>query len=208
MIDQHLLGVPKMINPMNSKFYYKIVSPPEDDDEPEDNDGEECETCGRKFNVPSYAKHIKICKKVFASKRKAFNTRGKRVIDSEHAMLIKNVELEEKKKAKMLQNKKGKEDDLPKKDPKWKKQSEQFRNVLKNARIEEAGGQVSTKQVVNPDYDDYKHCGICNRKYNEDAYKKHLAMCERRQKEAIMKGNNKVVNNHAKPNLNVKFTKK
>ena len=128
--------------------------------------------------------------------------KNKRLLDSQHAMIIKNAELEEKKKEKMNQNKKGKEDEL-KKEPKWKRQSEQFRNVLKNARIEEEGGNNNSgqKKVLLPtnDYDDYTHCNICNRKYNEEAYKKHLAMCERKQKESNMKGNNKVSNNN---NLN------
>ena len=35
--------------------------------------------------------------------------------------------------------------------------------------------------------DDYKHCNMCNRKYNENAYSKHLPTCERRTKEAMFK---------------------
>lgn len=35
--------------------------------------------------------------------------------------------------------------------------------------------------------DDYVHCNMCNRKYNENAYSKHLPTCERRTKEAQFK---------------------
>ena len=66
--------------------------------------------------------------------------------------------------------------------------------------------------------EDYKHCSICTRSFNENAYAKHLPTCERRNKEAQMK--NKVkpgttggmgsinTNGNSKPNLNVKFNKK
>lgn len=33
-------------------------------------DLKECDTCGRKFNPDSIAKHRKVCKKVFVQKRK------------------------------------------------------------------------------------------------------------------------------------------
>lgn len=64
---------------------------------------------------------------------------------------------------------------------------------------------------------------MCNRRYNENAYSKHLPTCERRTKEAAMKNKNKPqiggssgnsnMNNTGttygnKPNLNVKFGKK
>lgn len=70
--------------------------------------------------------------------------------------------------------------------------------------------------------DDYTHCGICNRRYNENAYSKHLPTCERRAKEAIIKPNINTKGKlgtttgstmtgtygNNKPNLNVKFNKK
>ena len=190
---------------MNSNIlttiHINLFSPPSDnDDAEEDNQGEECETCGRKFNIESYSRHIKICKKVFVNKRKAFNAKNKRVIDSDHAQILKNAELEEKKKAKLNKGKndlgEGKE---TKKEPKWKKQSEAFRNVLQNARIEEGGantdqrGNVIVPQKITSDYDDYTHCGICNRKYNEEAYKKHLGLCQRKQKEMMLKGKKQMI---------------
>jgi DNA-binding transcriptional regulator GbsR (MarR family) len=67
---------------------------------------------------------VKICDKVFQAKRKAFDSKKKRVIDSEHATLLRRSELEEKKKSKIAQNvKNGK--------PKWKRQSDELRSVLK-----------------------------------------------------------------------------
>jgi transposase-like protein len=43
----------------------------------------ECKSCGRKFNDEAYAKHSKICKKVFQTKRKVFNSQAKRIISNE-----------------------------------------------------------------------------------------------------------------------------
>lgn len=58
---------------------------------------------------------------------------------------------------------------------------------------------------------------MCNRKYNENAFDKHLPTCERRAKESqfknkarptsIISGNTTTYAN-SKPNLNLKFNKK
>lgn len=79
-------------------------------------------------------------------------------------------------------------------------------------------GFVNTPSVIT---EDYTHCNMCNRKYNEQAYAKHLPTCERRTKEANLKSkfkgqNSNTANNiningtytGSKPNLNVKFGKK
>lgn len=70
---------------------------------------------------------------------------------------------------------------------------------------------TSTPSVLT---EDYLPCNFCNRKYNEQAYYKHISGCERRAKEAMMKNkfkpgmssNSNIGGN--KPNLNVKFNKK
>ena len=65
--------------------------------------------------------------------------------------------------------------------------------------------------------DDYVYCNMCTRKYNENAYSKHLPTCERRTKEAMLKnkvnvGNVKTIpmssGNSSRPNFNTKFNKK
>lgn len=146
--------------------------------------------------------------------------------------MLKNAEREEKKKEKINQNKKGKEDEQLNKIPKWKKQSEQFRNILRNARRDDnqdviltgkgGGGGSSGKQMPQQkagiDYgtydDDLILCNICSRRYNENAYNKHLPTCQRKQKEMMMKGGNKgttTTNTNtttSKPNLNLKFNKR
>jgi hypothetical protein len=67
--------------------------------------------------------------------------------------------------------------------------------------------------------DDYKHCDMCNRRYNEGAYEKHLPTCERKAKESQFKnkgkpGTGSIMNANtssyanSKPNFNLKFNKK
>jgi hypothetical protein len=73
--------------------------------------------------------------------------------------------------------------------------------------------------------DDYKHCDMCNRKYNQNAYDKHLPHCEKKNKENMFKNKGNPPNsqmgarnnnlnskntmqnnmNNMKPNLNTKF---
>jgi len=196
----------------------------------------ECDGCGRKFKEEALEKHGKICKKVFQSKRKAFNTKNMRIIDSEHATILKQKEMEEKKKGK--QGNVVAKQNMNNKKAKWKKQSEEFRAIMKSGKTttgfgtetnfgkggskNNLGGKMLGKNVLPSNHvnvpsaitEDYNHCGLCNRRYNENAYIKHLPTCERKNKEATMKSNHlksqgsTSIGNNSKPNFNVKFGKK
>jgi hypothetical protein len=65
--------------------------------------------------------------------------------------------------------------------------------------------QMPTTSAI---YDEYLNCDLCNRKYNEQAYSKHLPTCERKAKETMMKDKMKSGISSSKPNLNVRFGKK
>ena len=136
-----------------------------------------CPDCGRNFIQSVLEKHVKICKKVFQSKRKSYNMKDKRMVDAEQKNMVKNAEMKERFEAK--NNKKK-----MKAEPKWKKQSEELRAIAK--------GNMDPNEykpsVVN---DDYTLCKFCNRRYNDEAYNKHLPGCERRFKEAQLKAKNK-----------------
>jgi len=87
-----------------------------------------CKDCGRTFREEVIKKHEKICKKVFKSKRKKFDTKKKRILDSEHAMIIKYAEKENKmNSAKIEQVKQRKKFN-------WKKQSEVLRSAARANR--------------------------------------------------------------------------
>merc|ERR1711939_468134 len=56
----------------------------------------ECpEGCGRKFREDALEKHAAICKKVFQSKRKEFDTNKKRLLSKEQEILKKKSERQE-----------------------------------------------------------------------------------------------------------------
>ena len=81
-----------------------------------------CPDCGRRFVQAVYDRHIKICKKVFQSKRKAFDIKKQRIHDEEQKQLARSGEYREKME---LKKKKKKSE------PKWKKQSEELRQISK-----------------------------------------------------------------------------
>ncbi|CAD8104537.1 unnamed protein product [Paramecium primaurelia] len=139
------------------------IPPPEDDD---DGDLQECpEGCGRRFKENALDKHIKVCKKVFQSKRKEFNSKAHRQVNQEQAKLEKQGQVKDKiieKKKQMAQN--G--------DPKWKKQSEAFRQMISAVK---QGGTVE----IQPQ-DDLVECPACGRKFSEQAAERHIPGCKKR----------------------------
>jgi len=168
-----------------------------------------------------------------------------RILDSEHATILKRAEFEEKKNKNKVGIKTGNVQGGGKK-PKWLKQSEELRAIARANKttndFPKIGNKLGGKQIGNAKQmgstnynnykpsvitEDYSHCNMCNRKYNDNAYAKHLPTCERRTKEATLKGkannalmpisknsNGNLGNNFpslssgSKPNFNVKFGKK
>jgi hypothetical protein len=73
----------------------------------------ECpEGCGKKFNEKTLQKHVKLCQKG-EKKRKVFKVK---IVDEEAEQLKKQEPKQEEKKEEAI--------------PKWKKQSNQLRNVV------------------------------------------------------------------------------
>ena len=164
-----------------------------------------CPHCGRSFVATALAKHTKICQKVFQKKRKAFNTQKQRMIDGEHASLMKQGQMMEKKMAKNNPKNKGGI-------PKWKLQSMEFRQICRGGAppkigkggLSSKGGKGNIQQSYTPSVitDSFIPCKFCNRRYNEEAYHKHLPGCERRYKEAQMR--NKLQKKPVGNSMNVK----
>lgn len=91
-----------------------------------------CRHCDRKFKEDTLEKHEAVCKQIFCQTRRKFDTKKKRVLDSEHAMLLKKKEIQEKQN----NNLKAKD----KKKDKWKKSSEEFRAMVKMGTTGEGFG--------------------------------------------------------------------
>lgn len=128
--------------------------------------------CGRKFNANSIKKHMKICKKVFQSKRKVFDsskTRTNGVV--------------EKVKAGKGTNNSSKGNSQNKKNM-WKKQSEAFRAMLKQSRNEPMTQQ---DRNVFEEAQNLVLCNWCGRKFNDSAAQKHIPFCEKKAKMDKMK---------------------
>ncbi len=164
-----------------------------------------CPHCGRSFVATALAKHTKICQKVFQKKRKAFNTQKQRMVDGEQASLMKQGQMMEKKMEKMNPKNKGGI-------PKWKLQSMEFRQICRGGAppkigkggLSSKGGKANMQQSYTPSVitDSFIPCKFCNRRYNDEAYHKHLPGCERRYKEAQMR--NKLQKKPAGNSMNVK----
>lgn len=137
-------------------------------------------------------------------------------------MMLRNQERMQKKGGGMTNN--------TKKPSKWKKQSEEFRAILKAGKEPMPSYGTNRKGIGQPGYkggantvnmsrpmpqmssitDDYTLCNMCSRKYNETAYDKHLPHCERKFKESQMKAKyaKPSTSSNSKPNLNVRFNKR
>ena len=151
-----------------------------------------CDICGRNFKPEALEKHSKICKKVFASKRKAFDSKKHRIINDDHEEILRRQEKDKKKGNSVVQQQQNKD-----KKQKWKKESEEIRAVCKNKN-----GDIPIPSTIT---DSYIHCTYCNKKYNENSFYRHLDFCMKKAKENQMKPK---MNTSMKPNFNVKFGKK
>lgn len=118
-------------------------------------------------------------------------------MDGEHAQILKNAEMQNKKKSNVVVKQS--------KVPQWKKQSDELRAVAKN--------KDGTMVIPSSQADSLTHCQFCNRKYNEQAYNKHLDFCKKKAMTNNMGGGgggkttSKTSTTNSKPNLNLKFKK-
>ena len=124
------------------------------------------EGCGRSFGQKALIKHIKVCKKVFQSKRKEFDTTKKRVIDKEQKLGIR--------KGKKRAPSKNRNNPLKKK---WKKDSEKLRQIVKkkNDRIK--------KNTTVQDFDlGDVLCEYCGKEFTEKGMERHKPICKSKNK--------------------------
>eukprot|EP00595_Chromulina_sp_UTEXLB2642_P002413 CAMPEP_0196761346 /NCGR_PEP_ID=MMETSP1095-20130614/545_1 /TAXON_ID=96789 ORGANISM="Chromulina nebulosa, Strain UTEXLB2642" /NCGR_SAMPLE_ID=MMETSP1095 /ASSEMBLY_ACC=CAM_ASM_000446 /LENGTH=587 /DNA_ID=CAMNT_0042110753 /DNA_START=13 /DNA_END=1776 /DNA_ORIENTATION=+ len=150
----------------------------------------ECPDCGRKFNEVALKKHAKICAKVFLQKRKVFDTTKMRIQDNPDLVKL----LKEKKKrtrnvksttqietpaTAILRNR----EDAPingEKQSKWKEQSKQFRDVMKQARLASQAiknGDPLPPVVLSTPDPSLIQCPHCERRFNDKAAERHIPLC-------------------------------
>lgn len=123
---------------------------------------------------------MKICKKVFQSKRKVFDSSKIRTVK------VGDEEVE-------IKNKPDSNNYKSKKAGNWKQKSLALRSVVKQGK----GMKLTEKEkeIINQD-SGLVPCNFCGRKFNEIAAEKHIIFCEKKTKMEKIKnaGNNKNFN--------------
>ncbi|CAB1119581.1 unnamed protein product [Ectocarpus sp. CCAP 1310/34] len=157
---------------------------------------EECRTCGRRFTPAALEKHSRACHKVFQAKRKVFDTAE---------MRLKGTELEKFAKEKGRAGGRGGEgrgrggrgpprgyDDTPvggaaargARSSKWRQQSKQFRDALRQARVvgdaQKSGKSLADLPPPKPSAPDPSliPCPHCGRRFSELAGERHMQHCK------------------------------
>jgi hypothetical protein len=159
----------------------------------------ECSLCGRSFAEKPFQIHSKICKKVFASKRKVFDSSKKRI---EGIPELKEVLEKTRKSSNKGLSKQNSRNDSTMSVPaannsnasKWKEQSKQFRMAMQAARqfasgSDDAdvlvGGAPASVPYVDPSF---IQCPNCERRFNGKAAERHIPLCKNiRAKPSVLK---------------------
>lgn len=163
----------------------------------ESEDMEECGNCHRRFNLTSFAKHQKICEKVFSGPRKVFNMTAKRLEG------IPDAEKVAKKAGKsggsgagaVGGSKKGvsaEEQPLKANKADWKQKSSMFRDAMKASRdVTKALKEGRELPPVKPSAPDPSliQCEYCSRRFNDKAAERHITFCrEKSQRDSMARG--------------------
>lgn len=162
-------------NTQHKESYY-LDSESQEEEEPFEGETHACPDCGRKFAAEPFAKHIKICKKVFASKRKVFDSSKMRI---EGIPELKSL-VEGKKKSGSRSNV-IQQSNSESKQSSWKEQSKAFREVMKAARnakrAEETGEPyiAPSTPYIDPSF---IQCPNCQRRFNSKAAERHIPLCK------------------------------
>nr|XP_033789219.1 zinc finger C2HC domain-containing protein 1A isoform X2 [Geotrypetes seraphini] len=133
-----------------------------------------CKICGRTFFQSTLKKHIPICQKMTAKKRKTFDSSRQRA-EGTDINTVKPV------KPRL---------EPPKKPSNWRRKHEEFLSTMRAAKglgksLKE-GGEILPPPP--PSYDpDYIQCPYCQRRFNENAAERHINFC----KEQAARINNK-----------------
>ena len=133
----------------------------------------QCQYCQRKFNCDSLQKHEKVCKEVFIKKREKFDSSEVRTKGNEVKTKPESQALKKKDGVKSFVNK----------EPKWKKESEQFRKALKNNPGSNSNNDDINFNEKDESDDSLVECHCCKRKFAPETAKRHIPFCEKRQKD-------------------------
>ena len=135
-----------------------------------------CTDCGRKFNTESFPKHRRVCRKVFKTKRKVYDSSKIRLSAIEEHLPISIPLIQQRKKRELTP---------PSVDSRtktnWRFKSAQFRSAIGSMRKENGGSYPSlneTQTAIGRD-SNMAVCPHCARSFNHDAAKRHVSICQK-----------------------------
>lgn len=148
-----------------------------------------CPHCQRSFRQSALERHIGICQKVFQEKRKVFNA-VKNAMPDEAIKAKKAQERQEKQERRAGAGARRNPEEQPLKGggmPSWKKQSEAFRQAIKQARMVDQcvkeGKPLSSLPApppTDPALDDRVACPHCGRRFGQSQADRHIPFCASR----------------------------
>jgi len=155
----------------------------------------ECRGCGRRFNETAYAKHAKVCAKVFQAKRKPMDMTKQRVAGTEAAKFVGKAGggggggggRASARAAPAQRRAPARHEDQAirtkeSSKAKWRQQSEGLRAAMaankQVAAVVKAGGKLADIPYVPSAPDpSLVPCPHCGRTYNQTAAERHIPKC-------------------------------
>ncbi|KAK1173815.1 zinc finger C2HC domain-containing protein 1A isoform X1 [Acipenser oxyrinchus oxyrinchus] len=145
-----------------------------------------CKICGRTFFLEALKKHVPICQKAAAKKRKVFDSSRQRA-EGTDIPVIKPL------KPKLPNSRSAKSDkpEPPKKQSNWRRKHEDFIATIRAAKglthVMKEGGPLPPPPP--PSYDpDYIQCPFCQRRFSENAADRHIQFCKEKAARIPNKG--------------------
>lgn len=153
-----------------------------------------CPTCGRSFNAMSYTKHVGVCQKVFASKRKTFNSTAHRLAGTGAAVpgssggsaMRKSVSRPSAMGGRPASARAGSSAAAAPGGsavPRWKAQSSELRAAMRatqqiNAALARGEDLRNIPHVRSAPDPSFVQCPTCGRRFNGQAAERHIPLCK------------------------------
>ncbi|XP_058621187.1 zinc finger C2HC domain-containing protein 1A isoform X2 [Onychostoma macrolepis] len=134
-----------------------------------------CKICGRRFFSKVLKKHMPICQKTAAKKRKVFDSSRQRA-EGTDIPVVKPIKPKP---------------EPPKKQSNWRRKHEEFIATIRAAKgldqVMKDGGPLPPPPP--PSYDpDYIQCPYCQRRFSENAADRHIKFCKEQASRISNKG--------------------
>ncbi|GBN54968.1 Zinc finger C2HC domain-containing protein 1A, partial [Araneus ventricosus] len=139
-----------------------------------------CGICGRTFRPDALERHIKVCEKNAAKKRKVFDSSKQRA--PEDAPKPPPAVTQQPKKNKP--NAKAKATEKPKPKTNWREKHEELIETIRKAReVDVEKPSTEAAEVKKKVPSDYVQCPACERHFNQRAAERHIPWCQKKKSE-------------------------